>query len=63
MNFLPKEMKAVDIKKSGGPENLVLRTYPIPNIKENEILIKNKAIGVNRADCLQRNGSYPIPKD
>lgn len=33
-----------------------------PNIKHDEVLIKVAAIGVNRADCLQRQDKYPPPK-
>lgn len=34
----------------------------LPTIQANECLIKVKAIGVNRADILQRQGKYPAPK-
>lgn len=33
-----------------------------PALKDNEVLIAVAAIGVNRADCLQRQGKYPAPK-
>ncbi|MDN3377655.1 MULTISPECIES: zinc-binding dehydrogenase [unclassified Pseudoalteromonas] len=33
-----------------------------PNLQADEVLIKVAAIGVNRADCMQRQGKYPAPK-
>jgi NADPH2:quinone reductase len=59
----PSEMNAVDIKEPGGPEVLVPVTIPVPEIKADEILIKNEAVGVNRPDVAQRTGNYPVPPD
>ena len=42
---------------------LYVGNRPIPKPKENEVLIKVKAAGVNRPDILQREGDYPPPKD
>ncbi|KAJ8752694.1 hypothetical protein K2173_006496 [Erythroxylum novogranatense] len=47
-------MKAVVITKPGGPEVLQLAN--------NEVLINVVATALNRADTLQRKGSYPPPK-
>lgn len=33
-----------------------------PKISSNEVLVKVAAIGVNRADCMQRQGKYPAPE-
>ena len=46
----------VDAKKS-----LIFDQTAIPEIAADECLIKVKAIGVNRADLLQREGKYPAP--
>ena len=54
-------MKCIEISKPGGPEVLVLAERPTPAPKENEILVKVAAAGVNRPDVLQRMGRYPIP--
>jgi NADPH2:quinone reductase len=54
-------MKCIEISKPGGPEVLVLAERPTPAPKENEILVKVSAAGVNRPDVLQRMGRYPIP--
>jgi NADPH2:quinone reductase len=56
-------MRAVEITKPGGPEVLKLADRPIPAPRENEILIKVQAAGVNRPDVLQRTGNYPVPPD
>jgi putative PIG3 family NAD(P)H quinone oxidoreductase len=59
---LPSTMKAIEIREPGGPEVLVLAERPLPQPGEGEVLIKVAAAGVNRPDCLQRQGSYPPPK-
>jgi len=43
-------------------KNLVFSETDRPKILPDECLIKVKAIGVNRADTLQRQGLYPAPK-
>src|SRR5271169_1326713 len=45
----------------GGPEVLPPATWPVPEPKADEVLIRIAAAGVNRADCLQRMGHYPMP--
>lgn len=59
---LPAEMTAIDIKEPGGPEVLVPVTVALPECKADEILVKNKAIGINRPDVAQRTGHYPVPE-
>src|SRR6267142_2470035 len=61
--MIPKEMRAVEISKPGGPEVLKAVERPQPAPKPNEILIKVAAAGVNRPDVLQRSGNYPVPPD
>ncbi|MGY8999263.1 MAG: NAD(P)H-quinone oxidoreductase [Rhodospirillales bacterium] len=60
---LPTEMKVVVIKEPGGPEVLVPMTVSLPELKADEVLIKNEAVGVNRPDVAQRTGHYPVPAD
>lgn len=48
------------IQVSQGTLNLA--TMAVPDIKDDECLIKVHAIGVNRADLLQRQGKYPPPR-
>ena len=54
-------MRAVEITKPGGPEVLEPADRPTPAPRENEILVKVAAAGVNRPDVLQRMGHYPVP--
>lgn len=55
-------MKGVEIVKAGGPEVLELHDVPVPQVKAGEVLIKVAAAGINRADVMQRQGGYPVPK-
>ncbi len=56
------DMKTIVVKKPGIIENLQFGTSEKPKIKENEILVKVNAAGLNRADIMQRQGKYPPPK-
>lgn len=51
-------MRAILVNKSG---ELVWSQVPDPVAKTNEVLIQVHAVGVNRADLLQRAGQYPSP--
>ena len=51
-------MKAMVVKD----EKLLLTDVEMPNVDDDEIRIKIKAIGINRADLLQKKGAYPSPK-
>ena len=53
-------MKAVIISKVGGPEVLELKSIKLEDPKSNEVLIKNKAIGLNYIDTYHRSGLYPV---
>lgn len=54
-------MKAIVITKPGAPDVLQLQERPLPVIKDNEVLVKVKASGINRPDVAQRKGNYPAP--
>ncbi|HMJ07635.1 MAG TPA: NAD(P)H-quinone oxidoreductase, partial [Pyrinomonadaceae bacterium] len=55
-------MKAVYISEFGGPEKLEIREVPDPPKPEgNQVLVRVRAAGLNRADLMQRRGSYPPP--
>jgi NADPH:quinone reductase-like Zn-dependent oxidoreductase len=49
-------MKAIILKEFGGTENLIIGEIPVPEISENEVLIKVKAISVNPVDVKTRKG-------
>jgi NADPH:quinone reductase-like Zn-dependent oxidoreductase len=51
-------MKAVVIHAYGGPEVLKLEDVPRPVPKENEVLVRVIAAGVNPVDVLIREGTY-----
>ena len=53
-------MKAVIINKTGGPEVLELKDIQLEDPKSGEVLIKNKAIGLNYIDTYHRSGLYPV---
>ena len=54
-------MKAVIVEKPGDENALKIGEVPEPAIKPDEILIRVRAAGVNRADLMQRQGFYPPP--
>lgn len=54
-------MKAAWIARFGGPEVLEIRQLQRPKPAPDELLIKVRAAGLNRADVLQREGKYPPP--
>ena len=59
--ILPELMTAIEITEPGGPEKLAPTRRPVPQPAAGEVLIQVAAAGVNRPDCLQRQGSYPPP--
>ncbi|CAF1266633.1 unnamed protein product [Adineta steineri] len=58
---IPEKMKAVLLKGFGGRDNLYIGEADVPKIKDDEVLIKVHAFGINRADTMQREGQYPPP--
>ncbi|MEH7176899.1 quinone oxidoreductase family protein [Neobacillus vireti] len=53
-------MKALIFETFGGPEVLKYIDIPEPFIRENEILVRMKAIGLNFADIYRRKGNYHL---
>ncbi|MBB5217456.1 NADPH2:quinone reductase [Parapusillimonas granuli] len=54
-------MKAIRIEKHGGPEVLKLVTVDVPAPQNNEVTIRQKAVGLNFIDIYFRTGLYPHP--
>jgi NADPH:quinone reductase len=54
-------MRAVVFEQSGGPEVLRIAEVAAPVPGEHELLVDVHATALNRADLLQRRGSYPPP--
>jgi putative PIG3 family NAD(P)H quinone oxidoreductase len=54
-------MKAIVITKIGGPEALEIREVPTPEPSGDQIRVRVRACGLNRADLMQCRGYYPPP--
>jgi putative PIG3 family NAD(P)H quinone oxidoreductase len=54
-------MRAIVIRRPGGPEVLELVDVPSPEPSRGEVRVRVRATAVNRADILQRMGMYPAP--
>jgi NADPH:quinone reductase len=54
-------MRAVVYTGAGGVEVVVLRDVPTPDPGPNDIRVRVRAAGLNRADLMQRRGGYPVP--
>ena len=54
-------VKAVRLKKPGGPEELELVDLPVGEPGPGEIRIRHHAVGLNFIDVYQRTGLYPLP--
>lgn len=54
----PSIMKAVVVKENGGPEVLKYEDAPRPEPKDDEVLIRTMAAGVNPVDAYIRAGRY-----
>jgi len=53
-------MKAVKIKKNGGPEVLSVEGITLRKPIKDEVLIEHTAIGLNYIDTYHRSGLYPL---
>jgi NADPH:quinone reductase len=51
-------MKAIQVKRAGGPEVLQLVELPVPEAKANEAVVKIAAAGINFSDVYYREGRY-----
>src|SRR5712692_5556001 len=54
-------MRAVVITSPGGPEVLKIQEVEMPEPVGDQVRVRVRASGVNRADMLQRAGGYPAP--
>jgi NADPH2:quinone reductase len=60
-SVVENEVKAIRIEKNGGPEVLELVSIALPAPAENEVTIRQKAIGLNFIDIYFRTGLYSNP--
>lgn len=58
---IPNTMRAIEITTPGDPDVLKAAERPTPKPAVGEVLIQVAAAGINRPDCLQRRGRYPVP--
>lgn len=54
----PATMQAIVFDEFGGPEVLVARELPAPELRPHDLLVRNASIGINRADLYHRKGTY-----
>jgi NADPH:quinone reductase len=54
-------MRQIGIETVGGPDVLRVRQVPVPRPKVAEILVRQKAAGLNFIDVYHRTGLYPVP--
>jgi NADPH:quinone reductase-like Zn-dependent oxidoreductase len=57
----PSTARVVRFHATGGPEVLKIETEPIPEPSEGEVRLRVKAIGLNRAEIMFREGRYLEP--
>ena len=53
-------MKSILVRERGGVDVLSFTDVPKPKIGRNDILLKVSAVGVNFADIMQHQGTYPL---
>ncbi len=54
-----EKMKALYYDRHGSYENIKIGEFPIPEIEENEVLVKIKAFSLNHLDIWIMEGKYP----
>ncbi len=52
---------AIRVHENGGPEKMVWEEVPLPDPKPGEVLIRQKAVGLNYIDVYFRTGLYKAP--
>ena len=53
--------KIIKIEKNGGPEVLEIKNVDTKDPRPDQVLIEQKAIGLNYIDTYHRTGMYPLP--
>eukprot|EP01097_Dermamoeba_algensis_P001913 TRINITY_DN1751_c0_g1_i2.p1 TRINITY_DN1751_c0_g1~~TRINITY_DN1751_c0_g1_i2.p1 ORF type:complete len:225 (+),score=43.62 TRINITY_DN1751_c0_g1_i2:46-675(+) len=51
--------QAIVVREFGAPSVLKVESLPVPTLKDNEVLVDVKAVGVNPVETYVRNGVYP----
>ena len=55
---MSNSVRIVRFHKTGGPEVLQFDELPLPESVQGEVRLRVKAIGLNRAEIMFRNGQY-----
>lgn len=58
---LPAKMRQIVFEGAGGPEVVRLVEADVPTLAPGKVLVEVAAFGINRPDCIQREGLYPPP--
>ena len=61
MAALPAKMRQIVFDGAGGPEVVRLAEADTPRAGAGKVLVEVAAFGINRPDCIQRQGLYPPP--
>jgi NADPH:quinone reductase len=59
----PTTMRHIAVDQPGPPEAMHVASGPVPQPRDDDVLIEVAYAGVNRPDCAQRAGTYPPPPD
>lgn len=62
MAGIPDHQKGIFITETGGPGVIQVGTLPVPEISDEQILIKTEYAGINFSDIYVREGLYPVKK-
>ncbi|HIN74720.1 MAG TPA: quinone oxidoreductase, partial [Rhodospirillales bacterium] len=54
------EGRIIEITEQGEPEVMQVRSCNFPDPEEGEVLIDQKALGMNFLDVYHRSGAYPL---
>lgn len=61
MTAIPNQMRAITVREETAEKALEISHVTVPSFAADEVLVKVRAFGVNRADLAQRAGHYPPP--
>lgn len=56
---MQEQINAIRLQENGGPEVMQWVSVPLVSPKANEVLVRNKAVGLNFIDIYFRDGLYP----
>lgn len=60
MTAVPAKMRQIVFDGAGGPEVVRLVEADTPSPAPGKVLVEVAAFGINRPDCIQRQGLYPL---